>query len=248
MVKRWSILSLVALLATLAFGVTGEPAHAQGGIIPLRVEAATTGQLTADAPMVIYSFDALESLRMGIVYDVLEGDMNVTVVVLDQDQSTLLAGSSGPNSEGVIVNFPAEGTYYLGVTGEGGTSATFRLMIDADPALPTNTFVLTTYPVSGTATSCADNVPVASLTATEDLNVCFALELIEDPVDFKSQWWSPSGEVALEETGTLDSSFNSQLLLTGIVYDNSTPWESGWWQVHFLINGELAHIQWVYVQ
>ncbi len=72
----------------------------------------------------------------------------------------------------------------------------------------------------------------------------FSMSLIDPSVEFKAQWWTPSGEMINEEGGTLDGSFNSQLLLTGLV-NPGTPWEEGWWQVHFMIDGELAAVQWV---
>jgi hypothetical protein len=70
------------------------------------------------------------------------------------------------------------------------------------------------------------------------------MELITDPVKFVARWWSPSGEIIVEETATMDSSYNGELLLTGIEYPGE-PFEQGWWQVHFLLNGEIAHVQWV---
>jgi hypothetical protein len=133
------------------------------------------------------------------------------------------------------------------VQGEGGTSATYRLFVNASPVLPINAFVVTTYPVAGTSNQCSENTPVASFTTTEDLNVCFAMALITDPVEVKAEWWSPSGSVAMQESVTADDSYNGVLLLTGMIYQN-TAWETGWWKVHFLIDGELSHIQWVWVQ
>lgn len=239
-------IALAALL--LVAGVAPQAAQAQGGEpTPLRVEAAVTGQLTADSPTAVYDFFAIESLRMGVVFDVIEGDMQPTLLVMDEAQN-LLAGSSGPNNNGLIVTFPAQGRYLLSLTADAGTSATYRLMIDADPPLPTNAFLAQTYVVSGVSTSCAENTPAAFLTPTEDLNVCFVPALLEGPTEFTAQWWSPSGEIVTEETGTLDTAHNFVPLLTGIVYQQGgTPWEEGWWQVHFLLNGELSHIQWLWV-
>ncbi|MBL8162252.1 MAG: hypothetical protein JNJ61_09730, partial [Anaerolineae bacterium] len=80
------------------------------------------------------------------------------------------------------------------------------------------------------------------------LNVCYALMLLEDNTTVAIQWWSPSGEIWGEEENVLNADYNGALVLTGLIYDGQTVFEAGWWQVHFLINGELAHIQWVYVQ
>jgi hypothetical protein len=240
---RLSTLALIALILALVASLSGDSVRAQGTIQPLRVEEAVTGQLTADAPTVVYSFSVQESLRMGVVFDV-QGDMPVTLVVLDQDQSTTLAGSTGPNANGLVVTFPSEGQYYLGLTAQGGTSASYRLMIDADPPLPINAFVMQSYLVAGTSTSCAENTPVGAFTAAEDLNVCFVLSLIGEPTELTLRWWSPSGQMVNEEHATADDSFNGQRLLSGIVYEG-TAWEAGWWQAHILLNGELAHIQWV---
>jgi hypothetical protein len=245
--RMMSLTGLVALLAALAVGFSREPAVAQGDVTPLRVEEAVTGTLTAAQSTVVYSVQALESLRMAVVFDVIEGDMRPTVVVLDQDQSTVLAGSTGPNANGVVVKFPGQGTYYVGVTADSGASATYRLMIDADPALPINPFVSQTYMVAGAGTTCEENTPAAGFSTTEDLNVCFSVELIEDSIEFKVEWWTPSGEMRLDEGGALDSSFNGRLLLTGLIA-GTDPWETGWWQVHFLIGGELTKIQWVPVR
>lgn len=241
--KRIVLLALVCGLALLA-AVPGAPARAQSGITPLRVNVAVTGELTAAEPIAVYSFDAYESLRMEFVFDVIAGDMQPTIIVLGQDQQTLLGGTTGPNAQGLIVEFPAQGTYYVGLSAEGGTSATYRLMINASPILPINPFVLQSYMVAGTATTCAENVPATGFSTAEDLNVCFALDLMDAPLHLTTEWWSPSGEIILTEEGNFESSQNATLYLTGIIYQNE-PWETGWWQVHFVIDGELAHIQWV---
>ncbi len=241
-----SAAALVVLLAMLAGGISGEAVRAQDQIIPLRVQTAVTGELTSSQPTVVYSINAAESLRMAAIFDVTGGDMQPTLVVLDQDQQTVLAGATGPNANGVIVTFPTEGTYYVGVTADSGTSATYRLMIEVAPPLPVNVFVAQSYMVSGTSAVCADNTPVGQFTPTEDLNVCFSLDLIDNPIDIKVEWWSPSGTIAANDSGKLDSSLNGQLLLSGIVYPGE-PFETGWWQVHFLLDGELAYVQWVLV-
>lgn len=246
-------IKLIALsLALLLVLVAGLPLHttqAQDDPTPLRVEEAVTGKITADDPIVVYRFTAWESLRMAVLFDVIEGDMEPTLVVLDQDQETVLAGAAGPNANGLIVEFPAQGEYYLGISVEEseGSFASYRVMINASPPLPINPFVLQSFMVAGESTVCTENMPVGGFTTTEDLNVCFALHVIDTPVDFQAEWWSPAGELQNSEGGTLDSSFNGQLLLTGLVYPGE-PWEPGWWQVHFLIDGELAAIQWVPVQ
>jgi hypothetical protein len=241
--KLATVLLAVVLLA-LALTPSEEAARAQGQIVPLRVEEAVTGQLTAEVPTAVYSFSAVESLRMAVVFDVIEGDMRPTLVVLDQDQKTTLAGSVGMSANGVIVTFPATGTYYLGLTASEGTSATYRLMISADPALPVDTFVLQSYLVKGTSTVCEENTPVGQFTPTEDINVCFVLFNVTEATDLKIEWWSPSGTIATEENGSVDASVNGRALLSGIVYPNQ-PLEEGWWQAHILLNGELAYIQWV---
>lgn len=246
--RLWGALLAIALLAVVVGTLPGEHALAQGGLTPLRVEEAVTGTLTAAQPLALYSVNAFESLRMAVIFDVIEGDMQPTVVVLDQDGSTVLAGGTGIGINGVIVEFPAEGAYTIGLDGTGtGTSATYRLFVQAAPPQPINTFVMQKYMVAGKSTSCAENTPVSSFTTAEDLNVCFSLELIEQPIAFEAEWWMPSGEIYYTESGTLDSSLNGQLLLTGL-YHQDTPWEAGWWQVHFKIDGELADIQWVPVR
>lgn len=235
---------LAALLVMLLIGSPGGPARAQGDIKPLRVEEAVIGMLAGTETPTVYSFQAYESLRMAVLFDVIAGDMQPTLVVLDQDQSTVLAGATGPNINGLIVAFPKQGTYYLGVSADAGTSATFRLMIHASPPLPVNPFVSQSFLVGGTATICENNVLVGRFATTDELNVCFALDLIDQPITFEAEWWSPSGTVVAGESAALDSSYNGQLLLTGLTYPD-TPWEAGWWQVHLLIDGELARIQWV---
>jgi hypothetical protein len=237
--KKISVVLLAVLLSVL-WGVL--PTQAQEPI-PLRVEAAVTGQLTSATPIVVYSFNVAESLRMGFIYDV-QGDMDVTLVVLGSDQQTLLAGSSGPNDNGVIVTFPAAGTYYVGLKAESGTSASYRLMIDADPALPVNTFFTQSYLAAGTSNLCSENTPTNYFTPNADLNVCYSIALIEQPIDVVVQWWTPSGQILAEETQPLTPENNFAMVLTGLVY-NGTAFETGWWQVHFVINGELHHIQWV---
>ncbi len=244
---RWFKLMIGIVLLVSVVGPASHNVQAQGQPTPLRVEEAVTGELTAAAPTAVYSIDVYDSLRMAVVFDVTEGDMQVSVVVLDQDKTTLLAGSTGPHANGLIVEFPATGTYYIGVQGDSGTSAKFRLFVNASPVLPINEFVVASYPVAGTSTQCTDNTPVAGFTTTEDLNVCFVMALITDPVKIDVEWWSPSGTVSGQESVTADSSYNGELLLTGLVYKD-TAWDSGWWTVHFLINGELAHIQWVWVE
>ena len=241
---KLGIVLLAAALVALALIPSEDAARAQGQITPLRVEEAVVGQLTAETPTAVYSFSAVESLRMAVVFDVIEGDMQPTLVVMDQDQQTTLGGSVGANANGVIVTFPATGTYYLGLTASGGTSATYRLMIDADPALPVNAFVLQSYLVKGTATVCEENAPVGQFTPTEDINVCFVLFNVNEATDLKIEWWSPSGTIATEESGSVDASVNGRALLSGIVYPGQ-PLEAGWRQAHILLNGELAYIQWV---
>lgn len=237
----------IALSLLSVIGLPGRTAVAQGDVTPLRVEEAVTGQLTTAQPAAVYSFTVLESLRMAVAFDVTAGDMKLAVTVLDQDQKTVLAGSTGPNVSGVVVTFPKEGTYFLEVKGEGGSSANYRLMVQASPALPINEFIVYSYPETGKGRTCAENTPAARFTTTEDLNVCYALDLIAGPTEVKAQWWSPSGTMVVEETIKADTNYNAEPLLTGMVYQDQA-WEAGWWHVHFLINGELAHIQWVAVQ
>ncbi len=239
---RW-ISGIVVVIVLLAM-LPGAAVSAQSDVTPLRAEVAVTGNLTADQPTVVYSFNVLESLRMAVVFDVLSGDMQPSIVVLGQDQSTTLAGATGPNVNGLIVEFPSTGTYYLGITADSGTSASYRLMINASPVLPINPFVSQTFMVSGKGTTCSENTLVGWFTPDEDLNVCFSADQIENPVEVKAEWWSPSGQIVVEENVSLDSSLNGAIYLTGIV-NQGTAWETGWWQVHFLIDGELAHIQWV---
>lgn len=247
MSRKFSVLVVAAALLALVFGLSGETVTAQEGITPLRVEQAVTGELTSAAPVAVYSFNVFESQRMAVVFDVLAGDMQVTAVVLGEDQSTLLAGSTGPNAEGFIVQFPQQGTYYVGLQGEGGTSATYRLMIDADPSQPINEFVLMSYLAAGTSDQCSESTPATSFTTTEDLNVCFALDLISDSATLDVEWWNPSGEVVLENQIDVSANDVGTLFLTGITYQNQ-PWATGWWHVHFLINSELVYIQWVPVR
>jgi len=231
------------LLLTLS--LSHDSVTAQGQPISLRVEAATTGELSSAAPELQYTFFAQESLRMAAVVDKTAGDMQLTVTVFDQDGTTPLATASGSAVNGLVFEVPSEGQYFLSVSGQG-TAASFRLMIDADPALPINAFVLQSYIVRGKSTVCAENTIVSVLTPTEDVNVCFVLDLVTDPVDITVQWWSPSGEMVVEEAGTADSSDSrGDPFLSGIVFAEGSPWEEGWWQAHILINDELAHIQWV---
>lgn len=239
---RW--LSGIVAVAVLLLMVPGAAVKAQGDITPLRVEVAVTGTLTADQSTVVYSFNVAESLRMAVVFDVLSGDMQPSIVVLGQDQSTTLAGATGPNVNGLIVQFPGTGTYYLGISADSGTSAGYRLMINASPVLPINAFVSQSFMVSGTALTCSENTLAGWFTPNEDLNVCFSVAQVDTPVKVTTEWWSPSGQVVAQEDFSLDNSTNTTILLTGIVYQG-TVWETGWWQVHFLIDGELAHIQWV---
>jgi hypothetical protein len=242
--SRWmSGLVIVVLLVSVA-ALPSAPVTAQDMITPLRVEVAVTGTLTAAQSTAIYSFNAIESLRVAVVFDVLSGDMQPSLVVLDQDQTTVLAGVTGPYANGVVVQLPTTGTYYLGITADAGTSATYRLMINASPVLPINPFVAQTFMVAGKSTVCTENTPVGWFSPDEDLNVCFSVAQIENPLKIKAEWWSPSGDVVAQEDATLDSSMSGALYLTGIV-NSGQPWEQGWWQVHFLIDGELAHIQWV---
>lgn len=239
-----SVAALGLMLAALVMGMPGDVVRAQDGITPLRVQVGVTGELSDSAPTALYSFEVIESQRMAVVFDVIAGDMQPTLVVMDTDQQTVIAGATGPNANGVIVAFPKKGTYYLGLSAESGTSATYRLMIEAAPSLPVNVFVSQSFMVAGESTVCTENSPVGQFTPTEDLNVCLSLDLIGDPVELKVEWWSPSGAIIAEESGTLDSSFNGYLLLSGVVYPGE-PFETGWWQVHYLLNGELAYIQWV---
>jgi hypothetical protein len=242
--SRWiSILAMVVLFVVVV--VPGAPVGAQD-IMPLQVEVAVTGTLTADQPTAVYSFNVAESLRMAVVFDVVSGDMQPSLVVLDQDQTTTLAGASGPHINGLIVQFPTTGTYYLGIAAQSGTSASYRLMINASPVLPINPFVAQSFLVSGTSTQCSENTLTNWFTPDEDLNVCFSVAQIDNPIKVKTEWWSPSGQVVVEQNLNLDSSSSDTLYLTGISYQG-TSWEQGWWQVHILFDGELAHIQWVLV-
>lgn len=243
MLRRMSMVAGLLLLALVAF-LPEAAVTAQDTITPLRVEVAVTGTLTSAQPLAIYSFNAVESLRMAFMFDVLSGDMQPSLVVLGQDQVTTLAGATGPNINGLVVHFPATGTYYLGITAESGTSATYRLMINAAPVLPINPFFAQTFMAAGKSSKCTENTPTGWFTLDEDLNVCFSVSQIDTPVRVKAEWWTPSGNVLVEEETTLDSTQNGVLYLTGII-NNGQPWEEGWWQVHFLIDGELAHIQWV---
>lgn len=218
------------------------------GAIPLRVEASVVGDLTGDNPMMVYTFNASESTRMGFYADVTDGDMSLNLAVVAQDGETVLAAATGSASNGVVADVEETGTYYLVVQGTGGSSAHYRLMIDADPALPIDPFVVTTFPAIGESAKCSEVEPGGWLDANDYLNVCYALMLLEDDTSVAIQWWSPSGEIWGEEENILNADYNGALVLTGLVYDGQTAFETGWWQVHFLINGELAHIQWVYVQ
>jgi hypothetical protein len=236
------ILAVVLLMAVMM--LPGEWANAQDGVIPLRVEVAVTGTLTSAAPTVVYSVDVVESLRMAVIFDVIEGDMVPSLVVLDQDQTTTLAGSTGPNNNGLVVEFPSQGTYYIGLSADAGTSATYRLIVNAAPVLPLNTFVLQSFLVAGTSNLCSENKLTPWFVPTEDLNVCFTVAQVETSVEFEAEWWSPSGEIVSTENATLDNTSGDYLYLTGLVYQDQ-PWETGWWQVHLKFDGELAHIQWV---
>ncbi len=40
--------------------------------------------------------------------------------------------------------------------------------------------------------------------------------------------------------------YNRRWLLTGII-SQSEPFEQGWWQIHFMLDGKVAHVQWVLV-
>ena len=67
------------LMALLISGVM--IASAQGDPQPLRVNAAVTGKLTSAAPTALYSFNAAESLRMAVTFDLIESDMAITLIV-----------------------------------------------------------------------------------------------------------------------------------------------------------------------
>lgn len=242
--KLWYTVGMLLLLLGLGSGMMSQPACAQDEIQTLRVAEAVTGTLKGTGAQVLYRFNAFESTRMAVVFDIVLGDVEPTLVVLDTDQSTVLAGATGTNVNGLIVEFPAQGEYYLGITAEAGSAASFRLMIDVAPALPINAAITQSYLAAGESNQCAETVPVVSFSSTEDLNVCFSIDLITASVDFVARWWSPSGEIVLEETASMDASYNSRLLLTGIFYQGE-PFEQGWWQVHFMLDGEVAHVQWV---
>lgn len=242
----YRIMRSLLLILLLAASLNMSQANAQDDIQPLRVNAAAAGKITSGNPLATYSFNAVESLRMAVVFDVIEGDMHPSLVVMDQDQTTPLATAEGPNINGLIVEFPSQGTYYVRIQGDSGTKAVYRLMIEAAPALPIDAFVAQTFMVEGESTVCTENTIVGRFTSSGDLNVCFSLELIEQPMEFEAQWWTPSGQITVVETATMNSSDNGNLYLTGIVHEG-TPWETGWWQVHFLLDGELAKIQWVLV-
>jgi hypothetical protein len=248
--KRPSIAALILLLgimvALLAPGAD-HPAAAQEQPILLRVEEATTGTLNSDSPGISYTFFVHESIRMGFIFDVIDGDMQINLTVYSQDGQTVLAQSGGLANNGVVVRLPMTGQYYLQLAAVSGTSASYRLMIDADPPVPVNAFVAQSYLVRGLSTKCEENVPTTFFAPEEDLNVCFVLDLIDEPSDLKVEWWSPSGEIFLEETAIADASYNLTPFLSGIVFQDE-PFEPGWWQVHLLLNGELHHIQWVRVE
>ncbi len=250
--KRILIVGLLMLVMTLSLmmSFSYEEAMAQTPPIDLIVEDAVMGELSAAMPEMLYSFWAQESTRMSVVLDKTAGDMQLNVVVYDQDQTTPLAGASGPAINGLVVEFPSQGQYFVRVGAEpGGTTASYRLMIDADPALPTDAFVLQSYIVSGTGTVCSENAPASFLTPTEDLNVCFVLDLINDPVNVAVRWFNPSGALYLEESFSLTSADNrGPAKLSGIVYQDTAPFAAGFWQAAIIINGELAHTQWVPVQ
>lgn len=217
--------------------------------LPLRIEAPVEGALSSDKPLMVYTFTAGESTRMGFYADVIAGDMSLNLAVLADDGQTVLAASTGSANNGVVADVEEAGTYFLAVQGTGGSSARYRLMIDADPALAINPFVVTSFPAIGESNKCSEVEPGGWLEATDDyLNVCYALMLLEDETNVTIQWWSPSGEIWGKEENILNADYNGALILTGLVSDGQAAFESGWWQVHFLINGELAHIQWVYVQ
>lgn len=237
-------LSMILLMLVLATGIQGERVRAQGDVIPLQIEAAATGELTADAPTVVYSIQVVAPLRLAVIFDVTAGDMQPSLVVLGQDQSTVLAGATGTNINGLVVKFPSEGTYYVGLNADAGTSATYRLFVSTSPALPINTFVLQSFLVQGQSNKCSENQLVGSFSTTEDLNVCFSMALVTNPVKFAAEWWSPSGNLVVTETADYTTNENGLLFLTGLVYENQA-WETGWWHVHFVIDGEVVHVQWV---
>jgi hypothetical protein len=242
---RFSMIVLIGI--GLSAGLAGTSAAQQDQPIPLQVESAVTGELSATNSLVIYSFNVAESLRMGFNFDVIKGDMQPTLVVMDQAQNTL-GGATGPNANGLVVKFPAAGTYYVVLSADSGTSATYRLFIDADPPLPIDPFVLQSWLVAGTSNQCSENTWTGNFTPTEDLNVCFTLSLITDPIELKTEWWSPSGKQYNDYTQTITSDSNEVTwYLSGLSY-GSTPFEEGWWQLHISINGELAYIQWVPVR
>ncbi len=247
MIRRLRIMIVILsfLIVPTAFSLAQTDDLSQA--IPLRVEVAVTGELTSSAPTVLYSFEAFESLRMGFYADVTDGDMSLTLVVLDEDGQTLLAESNGVHNNGVVATLPKQGQYYLAVTGQDGSSAAYRLMIDADPALPLNASILWSYAASGSSAKCEENTPAAILRPDENLNVCFTLSLIDETISLTAEWWSPSGEIVSQESADFSSGYNFVPSLTGIIYDGETSFSEGWWQVHLLINGQLAHIQWLWV-
>ena len=237
--KRFFVFAGILMLLMLFI-----PAVSAQEPVPLRVEAATTGQLTTANPSVVYSFSAFESTRMSFVFDV-QGDMQVTVSVLGTDATTVLATSSGSNNNGLVVRFPGQGTYFVSLQGTGGTSAAYRLMIDADPALPINAFVLQSYPARGSSSICEENAPTTFFTSTDDLNICFTLALIADPMELTVIWYAPDGQVVSTQPTTITPDDNYVNFRTSLGYDGQNPFGEGWWQVHFLLNGELAHIHWL---
>lgn len=234
---------LTSIFVILLLGLMALPTYAQDNTIPLRVEAAATGELTAANPTAVFSFNAYESLRMSIVFDVISGDMQPVLTVFDQDGKTILAGATGTQTNGVTLTFPSQGTYYATLSATGGTSATYRIFIDADPPQPINAFILQSYLMEGLGRVCSENTLTTFLSPTSDLNVCVTLALVDQPSTLTAQWWTPSGQIASEESYQVDDTTNFFPILTGV--SSEAAFEQGWWQVHFLLNGELIYIQWV---
>jgi hypothetical protein len=240
--KRISFFLITILLLVLPV-IT---AHAQEPA-ELFVQVTSTGQLTTAAPKVVYSFIIEENnLRVGFVYDV-TGDMEATLTVLGTDQKTILAGSSGAAGNGLIVKFPAAGTYFVELSATGGSSATYRLLIESNPPLPIDIFVAQSWLVAGKSVICSENAQVPYFGLSDEMNICFNLALITENAEVVSQWWSPSGELIVENTEPITPDDNFVDFLSGVVYDG-TPYEAGWWQVHILVNGELLRIHWVSVE
>ncbi|MBL8163363.1 MAG: hypothetical protein JNJ61_15355, partial [Anaerolineae bacterium] len=181
---------------------------------PLRIEAPVVGDLSSDKPMMVYTFNASESTRMGFYANVIDGDMSLNLAVVAQDGETVLAAATGSANNGVVADVEETGTYFLVVQGTNGSSAHYRLMIDADPALPINPFVVTTFPAMGESSKCSEVEPGGWLDANDYLNVCYALMLLEDNTTVAIQWWSPSGEIWGEEENVLNADYNGALVLT----------------------------------